>query len=280
MSALLHLLNVALQVSVIITITTLSCAKAVHEVRQSYSNFERHMYYGKGELTPHYGFRGTGIIGDENRFNSIPENDKFHICMIPLVHPAVLIPLLFIWSLCCAGDFKSCLSLAQSVIDLETSNRTAAVTREENGDRIIKELSEGMKAIIFVLIILPRMIIDALMLWIGCRWLLATNSFADLVMNSVGLEFILQLRVILYNTIASERNKQDNVRTKIDVAHVASRQAKIPNPLAFLSTFLWAFAAFTWTIGYVYKFQGVLPNYKWDVRNACEHWLQKKFMSD
>ena len=46
-----------------------------------------------------------------------------------------------------------------------------------------------MKAIITFLVLLPRFGIACYLLWLGCRWLTATNNFADLILNAVALEF-------------------------------------------------------------------------------------------
>jgi len=54
------------------------------------------------------------------------------------------------------------------------------------------------------LVLLPRLLMSGVLLWLGCRWLLATPNFADLVLNAVALEFILTLKAgIVINSVFS-----------------------------------------------------------------------------
>jgi len=75
-------------------------------------------------------------------------------------------------------------------------------------------------------VLVPRTIITCLLLWLGCRWLLATNNFADLVLNAVALEFIL------------------STKTMSPVKH---EKASI---WAFTGSMMWMFVAFAWVLVY------------------------------
>merc|ERR1719262_1056172 len=92
-----------------------------------------------------------------------------------------------------------------------------------------------IKAIIIFTILIPRCIIAAILLWLGCRWLTATNDFNDLLLNAVALEFILLLKELLYHTLVPNRNKHDLSKTKISIEH----EAGPPNPCDFLGAFVW-----------------------------------------
>merc|ERR1712098_271504 len=110
--------------------------------------------------------------------------------------------------------------------------------------------------------------------WVGCRWLLATNNFADLILNSVALEFILCFKDVLYLALVSRRSMIDLENTTIRPA-----QRQEPESLRILvGTMSWAFSAGIWVLIFMgfsygdYHFNGiqqVLRNYKWDVHDVC-----------
>merc|ERR550532_2620308 len=64
-------------------------------------------------------------------------------------------------------------------------------------------------------VIIVRFVICSVLLWMGCRWLVATTDFNDLILNSVALVFILDLKDFLYMILVPERNKRDLQNTKV-----------------------------------------------------------------
>ena len=119
--------------------------------------------------------------------------------------------------------------------------------------------------------------------WLGCRWLLATNNFADLILNAVALEFILCLKDMLFAGLMSPKNHQDCGSTKFEPYPKKSHSGA----MLLLTTFTWLIVAFVWVtiyIGYIpfiqYRFTGVqavLPGYKWDVHEVCESWVKWRY---
>merc|ERR1719210_868592 len=96
-------------------------------------------------------------------------------------------------------------------------------------------------------VLLPRLCITCFLLWIGCRWLLATNNFADLILNSVALEFVLCLKDVLFKAMVPRRSTLDLAATKIQPA-----QKKEPESLAALiGTIVWGCLAAGWVTVYM-----------------------------
>merc|ERR1719343_1737994 len=85
----------------------------------------------------------------------------------------------------------------------------------EGDDYLIDALTVYMKGVIVFLVLLPRLLITLVLTWLGCRWLLATTNFADLILNAVALEFILLMKDALYGTLMTRKNKADVTTTKI-----------------------------------------------------------------
>lgn len=60
-----------------------------------------------------------------------------------------------------------------------------AVVESDGECEIIVGLTRPLKALLMSTCILPRYFIDVYLLWLGCRWLAATPSFGDLLLNAV-----------------------------------------------------------------------------------------------
>lgn len=140
-------------------------------------------------------------------------------------------------------------------------------------EMIVARLTCVVKLIMVVFIFIPRMVITVFLVWLGCRWLLATNEFGDLILNAVALGFVLELKDILYVSLVPARNKQDLANTKI-----RNPLKKSPTSLwTFANTFLWGVLSIVWVYLYIFYLQAVLPGYKWDVRKVCTQWIKVRY---
>lgn len=276
--------NIFTQVFLIEEVKRLISSMAVNHIRDIYSDYELAMY-GEGNTVLTVNGKHRGIAGymKPGNFETIDETTKMEVCQIPLSQPYFLAVILFIWSLTCIGEISNSLALFYSlVVRLPTvASMTEAVQVEGKQDeespdetggcnRLVVGLTCGMKIFISISIILPQLAIACVLLWLGCRWLLATNSFADVMLNAVALEFIFLLKDLLYRTVVSDRNKMDVERTAIKVGETT----RTSTASIFLKTG-WVPVTLLWVVVYMRKLQAVLPQYRWDVHVICEAFLAK-----
>merc|ERR1740117_1391056 len=80
---------------------------------------------------------------------------------------------------------------------------------------VIYQLTAKTKCLFLFTIIVPRGLILSCLLWLGCRWLVATNNFQDLLLNGLALEFILELSTLIYEAMAPTRGRYDLNNTKL-----------------------------------------------------------------
>jgi hypothetical protein len=141
----------------------------------------------------------------------------------------------------------------------------------ETGDEavIVVGLTTVVKVLIVILILIPRFIVSCVLLWLGCRWLCGTMGFSDILQNAVCLEFILMLKNIFYTTMAPHHNKVETRNTLV----LPSQNKQSPNPSAYLGAFAWGILSLLWVFLYIEVFQQVLPEYNWDIHDACEDYL-------
>jgi len=181
-----------------------------------------------------------------------------------------------IWTLTCVREYSSLLNAFQSyVIQLPVISSMAQSVKKMGSDEKNLEivgLTWFVKGLIGSVIIV-RFVICSVLLWMGCRWLVATTDFNDLILNSVALVFILDLKDFLYMILVPTRNKHDLENTYLAPVF----KVETPTPLFFLGSFAWFLVAVVWVCVYMYFFQHVLPDYKWDIREVCSAWRDRRY---
>jgi len=242
-------------------------------------------------------------------FMGLDDELKADVCNIPFSQLRFFKLVLLIWGLTCIGQMKMCIetfatvmfatptceSMVTAVISMEEAEHQQSLSRQisegsvpidvlhqslakeiSQGDgrqgveTVIQALTSPMKAIIFFTVLLPWFVISCNLLAQGSRWLAATNDFGDLILNAVGLEFVLLLKDLVYHTIITERNKRELRNTRVHPM-VKKESAGF---LVFMGGFIWGALAWAWVYAYIFHLQTVLPEYKWDVHASCTRWLQ------
>jgi len=252
-------------------------AKAVHDVRKAYDAFETHMYAGHTITTVNGFNRGTDGFFDPKLFDSLDKDVKNIACRISFSHPRFIFAILVIWTLSCVGEFKESYKSAISMLRLTTVDSMASALEHDDNDEgahslQIVGLTHPVKAIL-ASITLVRFAICSVLLWMGCRWLVATTNFGDLVLNAVALVFILELKDFLYTILVPSRNKRDLQNTNI----APRKEKENPSFSRFIGSFLWVPVTLMWVFGYINMFQQVLPGYKWDIREVCTQWIMERY---
>eukprot|EP00929_Paragymnodinium_shiwhaense_P082045 TRINITY_DN4308_c0_g1_i1.p1 TRINITY_DN4308_c0_g1~~TRINITY_DN4308_c0_g1_i1.p1 ORF type:complete len:369 (+),score=54.34 TRINITY_DN4308_c0_g1_i1:57-1163(+) len=248
---------------------------AVLRIRKEYDVYVKHLY-GNDTVT-YEGQYVRGIPGTvhANGFSDLDSDLQETICSIPLSQPLFLMTILTIWTLTCLGEIRKCYEslrlLVYRVPTLDSMDASIVPDPEDKRQRMIQGLTRSLKALLTLILVL-RFLLVCLLLWVGCRWLTATPSFEDVLLNGIALEFILLTRELLYRTVVTERSKMDVQTTSIRVTDMH------PVTLySFLGSTIWLFLAVFWVIIYVHYLQHVIPYYGWDVAEVCNSWLDRTF---
>eukprot|EP00933_Yihiella_yeosuensis_P026177 TRINITY_DN20302_c0_g2_i1.p1 TRINITY_DN20302_c0_g2~~TRINITY_DN20302_c0_g2_i1.p1 ORF type:complete len:480 (-),score=79.45 TRINITY_DN20302_c0_g2_i1:130-1569(-) len=268
---------VCLQIIIILQMQALVAARAVTVIREIYDRFEFVMY-GSDESHCYLTANGFHRGKSEEYFNianfdKLNDGEKESCCSIPFSQMGLLVPILFIWSLTIVSDLRRCGDL---FVRLIISTPTVASMKDSTEDRCCGEehlvvgLTKEVKGLLLFTCIIPRFFIGWYLLWLGCRWLAATPSFTDLLLNSVALEFVVLLKDALYVAAVPDRNKRATQTTMIQ----PWSQTEPANYRVFLSSFALIGAAYAWVYYYIYRFQAVLPDYRWDVHDTCMAYIE------
>eukprot|EP00930_Biecheleria_cincta_P082196 TRINITY_DN7194_c0_g1_i5.p1 TRINITY_DN7194_c0_g1~~TRINITY_DN7194_c0_g1_i5.p1 ORF type:complete len:348 (+),score=51.60 TRINITY_DN7194_c0_g1_i5:103-1146(+) len=252
-------------------VNNLLCASAVAQIRNDYSNYELTVYGAKHSRTTENGFyrgRGAEFLNVTN-FQALSDDDKHHICQIPLAHPGYTFAILLVWTMTCLADLRKTVDSMHGLLILTpTVKHLAGVLEEKDeGAVAVAGLTLPMKVLLSVFCYVPRLVSVSLLSFLGCRWLLATNSLNDILLNALALEFMLSLQYLVYEILVSKRGRHLTENTFVKTAKAGD--------LTVLSTVgmsLWLLAAIIWVYMYMYELQSVLLDYRWDVKRACDTW--------
>jgi len=278
-SFLLLWVNILIQLVLIMATRYFVCAKAVRNIRLVYDEFEWNMY---GEDESHMyksadGFRrGKVEFFEPDNFANLANTLKDQACSIPLSRPTFLGLVLFIWTLTCIGELRRSYELWVALIWNSATSKTSfvAVRAEEEfecGVVKMRGLWRSAKVIVVVLVLIPRVVITCLLLWLGCRWLIATSSLESLILNGVALAFIKDIKDLVYTTLVSAACKRELELTRIKLAPHAKRERT--DCFASFKALVWGFLAMAFVWAYIGIFQQVLVDYRWDVAGVCEDWV-------
>lgn len=269
--------TMTLQVFLLVEMKTLVTSVSTHEARDTYDKYEIWMYGNKTAdmtVTANGYHRGKDGHFDITRFSSLDDDTKENACQMPLSQPTFFIAILLVWALVCVAEMRRTFDLAGSILIATptiSSMKDSCQETEEQGDEavVVVGLTVAVKAIAGIFILIPRLVVSAILLWLGCRWLTGTMGFSDVLQNAVTLEFILLLKDLFYATMAPHHNKTETRNTLL----LPYCEKERPTASIFLGAFLWGVISIAWVLLYVECFQQVLPEYRWDIHDACADYL-------
>lgn len=288
-ASLILLVNVALQVYLFSCILAYIVPPAVAELSHAYNEYERIMYPNHTVIANGL-VRGVDGYFEPLNFAKLGDDLKQRVCTSTFAQPCFFQPLLLIWTLNCLREMKGATDqIYMLIIKMPTvpSMKDSLHTRLVDtgvvvggSDKVaiievktIVGLTYAIKLIVFFIILLPRVFITGFLCWLGSRWLAAADDFGNLVLDTVALEFLLLLKVLLYHTVISDRNRRDMNQTQVRPETHTERTSM----WIYASTMGWIFLALGWTGFYVNYFQMVLIDYRFDLPELCTSWTAANY---
>jgi len=267
-----------LQFFIIFEVKSLVTPAAVLGIRQAYGKYEGHMYTddkGVKQTVMSKDGHERGIVGyfRPDNFHSFEPDLKESVCRVPLSQPHLTSAVVFIWTLTCLAELRKVAALLIKLLLVPTgANQLEKMDPEESNDgegpKVIASLSIFLKLVVTI-IMSARFLMCLFLLWLGCRWLLATDHFGDILLNAIALEFILLIRDLLWNTVVPYSRANDTVNTFVPFPSNVQK----PDCATELGMFALIILAAIWTYVYMYHLQMVLPEYRWDIHAVCEEYL-------
>lgn len=295
--------TMALQVYILVAMDQLVAALAVNHIRVVYNEFELIMHGGdmsKMVQVPFGGIRGKAEDYDVDNFMNMSPSSQSSSCQIALSQPNFLFVILVVWALTCASEVKAAVRFAirviyctptiqsmkdalevqtfqtatgESTLHQQKSLENPTVMREFKMDSHVKHevvvgITRPLKAMLGFAMAL-RVFVALYLLWIGAYWLLATCNFQEIVFNVVALDFVLLLQHLLYVALVPLRHRREQSATLFQPLSFNAEMVEPPSFLSFFGYYLLLIACIGWVLVYMLVWQTVLPDYQWDVLEAC-----------
>lgn len=266
----------AMQILLIVEAKRLVTPRDVAQARKVYGHFEAIMYIDKDNVSHTWntsnGYpRGYDGFFNRSNFAKLSDYDKGLVCRVPLSQPEFLFGMLFIWTLTVLCHMRATLNMCVRILHLPTlpSMENALCTKDSGEDEVVG-LSSCIKFSLVCGVQTQRIGMNLVLLWLGARWLTATLGFGDLFLNTLALEFILNLSGLLYEAMVPYNSKLLVQRTLIP--HIHKRENE--NCCNMFGMFSVGFIALFLVWVYICFLQQVLPSYRWDVSGVCRTFLE------
>ncbi|CAE8616778.1 unnamed protein product, partial [Polarella glacialis] len=182
--------NYVLQVAMLWFIWSYVTRPSVHKVQSLYKKFHEEVFV-------------DGAF-DSDRFDSWPDQDK--ICEVAFSNFFFMYAILCLWWCTILKDVRVIERLFRTVKAIpHTLNpfEMIQLPDEDQGESMVKVqmLTPLVRGLVYGVIILPKLGISILLLLIGTVWLSATDSYADLILNAVALEFVINIDELLFQAM-------------------------------------------------------------------------------
>jgi len=261
---------IALQVFLLSAISSLLCNPAVKRIRSVYSEYQVAIYGDNVEKTVNGFYRGVlGAPINEEGFQDLDMEVKWQICNVPFSQPMYTLVILLIWSLTCIAEIRPSFKLLNSLLRHTPTVKDVSHCIERNDEATtIVGLTMCMKIGLSLLCFVPRTCALLVLNFLGCRWLVSSESLEDLFLNSLALEFMVLLPELLYKTFATQRSM---LRTELTFVMLGEIQELSLHDV--VAAVMWASLSVIWVCVYIFYFQTVLPGYRWDVHPMCEKYI-------
>jgi len=264
--------NILVQFYVLACTKWYICAPAVAAVRRLYATYHDEVFH-----------EGHFNIDNWQDFGNADE-----LCQLPLSQPLFFLTILSIWTGTCWVELLDSFRYFYLWASLPGPSDGQVTQVDVDGDDVILSgASRSTKAVAICAIIVPKFCIVVFVWWLGSRWLVATTSLQDLLLNAMALAFITELDEMIFMCLIP-----DDIKAMVQTFKIASppvivrsQQAGLTHEHAELLTFIdirdrrLAFmigrmavttaVVVGFPVIYMMFLQQVLLGYRWDVHHAC-----------
>lgn len=155
-----------------------------------------------------------------NRYENADKYDPFvnKQAITTLTYSTFLLLVLIIWWLIVIGELRQVLSWWAVLINIQSESTDVRGQDDASEDLSILGISVKHKWLIGLMVLLPRTLIILLLSYIGTDFLIYADSYADLILNSVALGFLIEVDEMLFAAVTSTRTKDNLERMQTVVA--------------------------------------------------------------
>lgn len=256
---------------------------SVHSVQKYYARYHGEFFSDEGDFQ-----RDTW--DDTNGYWD--QKFKKHLCHMVFPKFTFLSFVLMLWVMHMVIEFRRSAELLADLCKLppcpnshpelmiEGTGGGFDETEADDDTLYVMALTPCVRCTVICLIIVPKFIIGSALTALGLIWLSATVSFSELILNSLALEFVINIDDNLYKALLPHKYRLDiqNVKMKVPHPHQTLEEQTEDDWRSWkTSTFFMLFIPCL-VYSYLKYFQylpviGVIPDFMEDISTACEPFL-------
>lgn len=264
-------LNLIMQAAVLTWVSHFVIGNSVRTIQEHYQSYHAYVFNQQGEFV-------------NARWQAFPF--RAYMCQAAISKELFLSAVLFFWTARMIVELRGCDRLYRHVWNLPVMPHDAAsnemVHETTNADE--EDLHEVVgltcftRFILFAVILIPKLMICLALLWLGCRWLTSTESFDDLILNALALEFILNVDELIFECFCPARMTKYIDQVKIAIPKIPTTKQEESRALVmdYVRSMGYLAFCFAWVYSYLTYLQSVLPDFKQDIGH-CEEFINKYF---
>eukprot|EP00747_Dinoflagellata_sp_TGD_P203267 gnl/TRDRNA2_/TRDRNA2_76878_c0_seq1.p1 gnl/TRDRNA2_/TRDRNA2_76878_c0~~gnl/TRDRNA2_/TRDRNA2_76878_c0_seq1.p1 ORF type:complete len:422 (-),score=69.43 gnl/TRDRNA2_/TRDRNA2_76878_c0_seq1:18-1124(-) len=207
------------------------------------------------------------------------------ICQAGMTKMFFLASILLLWSVRMLGELRLTAQLDHRIRELPNAPHDADPhdMMMENHDEEVSTyevicLTGSTRFVLRLFIIVPKLIIAAFLLYMGCRFLASTQSFADIIMNAMALEFIINIDELIFDCLMPEilYLKVSNMKFAPPKIKLTPEQHENEIVRAYTRSmfYILLLIAFVWV--YLNSLQQVIPGFKHDIGDHCSDYIESQ----
>lgn len=266
-SQLTMALNLYLQFMILYYVNRFIVGEEVHQTQSHYAKYHAEVFHQDGTF-------------DEDAWEHW-DGPYMELCNMAMTKVMFTVIIIFLWTGRMLCEVRLTDRLHRDIHAIPSQTPGSPMVEDVDGEYHIVSMSCCARVCIYTIVLLPKLIVAFALLYVGCRWLVATESFADLILNALALEFVIGIDEFMFDTFAPERMKERIEATKIK--HFTARPGVEQDSSLMIAAYLRSFAylamCLLWSWFYINKFQQVLPGFQRDIHKHCGGWFERYYES-
>mmetsp|Transcript_127152 Transcript_127152/g.245194 ORF Transcript_127152/g.245194 Transcript_127152/m.245194 type:complete len:449 (+) Transcript_127152:72-1418(+) len=274
MITLCVLLNFFLQFAFLFWIADLVLLPNISNLQELYRKFHE------------FSFK-TGYF-DEDGFEQLTKKERLKVCEMAMSTTLFTAACLFLWIARCLNELAIVFRRTRSIDSLPLLPPGVAPThmvhelqleigdyREEHKNLVVC-LNRSTRVWLYLLIFIPRCVIAGCLLVMGTAFLTATQSFTELILNSLAMSFVYDIDELLMAVFLPQRLKANLERTKIvtpseeHMMHLSPKELDRHNVKYAYSASAFKLFTVIAVVAIWFTFQPIIPGYEYDVQEPCK----------
>jgi len=271
--------NYLLQLGLLFWIYTFVVQPSMHQVQVIYARFHAECFDEAGSFRRE---RWEEFLG------------KPELCQVVYYKFEFIFAILFLWSLTVLNEFRKIERLIRVVFSVpelapHEMHKMVRVQDDHEIKYLVVGVTKVVRAALVSALIIPKLFICLILGLLGMVWLTATESFSDLILNAVALEFVIFIDDTLFNALMPV-----SIKEKISAAAVwrplghssvdEDPAAKFKSIYAgFQRSLAYFFASLMIVYTYLHYLQwvpflGVMPGFQFDISEHCHTFLSEQMV--